>query len=131
MQRARRAARILSASYEQAFGDLDLKAGQFSTLVAISVGERASVSVLAQHLGMDRTTLSRALRPLERRGLVELTRSEDDSRVTLVSLTGPGKRLLRRAITRWEQAQAQAEAQLGEDELEIVSRGLDRLGATP
>ena len=128
MQRTRRAARVLSASYEAAFCDLGLTAGQFSTLIAVSVAGSESVSTLADELGMDRTTLSRALGPLRRRGLVRDCRHSEDSRRRLVTLTEEGRRVLEKAIPRWEAAQAEAEKQLAADELATLVRALCVLG---
>jgi DNA-binding MarR family transcriptional regulator len=52
---------------------------------------------------MDRTTLTAALKPLERRGLVKVARDSSDRRGRRLSLTPEGKTLLASAVLAWEQ----------------------------
>lgn len=95
----------MTALYEGLFAPLDLTAGQFSTLVALSVGEKPVVQELAERLSMDRSTLSRGLQPMVRRGLVRLEPDPDDARSRMVDLTAAGRHMLERAIPLWQQAQ--------------------------
>ena len=69
---ARRAARALSRTYDQALAGVGLKNTQFSVLYALSRTGPAPIGTLAEALVMERTTLTRNLRPLEREGWVEL-----------------------------------------------------------
>ncbi len=105
MQAARRRARELTQLYEAAFVELGLTGGQFSTLVAIGAGGGASIGLLAGKLGMDPTTMSRGLRPLERRGLIRLEPDPDDARGRLVHLTDEGGAVLERATPLWSRVQ--------------------------
>ena len=105
MQAARSKARRLTALYEAAFAPLDLTGGQFTTLVAVAYAERAKVMVLAERIGLDRTTMSRALRPLERRQLVKLETDPEDHRSKRVFITQAGIDLLDRAIPLWQEVQ--------------------------
>ncbi|MBD2840715.1 MarR family winged helix-turn-helix transcriptional regulator [Erythrobacter rubeus] len=105
MLAARSRARKLTAVYEAAFAPLDLTGGQFSTLVAVAQSDGPAIRDLAEYLVMDRTTMSRALRPLERRGLIELQPDPDDLRSKSVVITPEGSALLDRAIPLWRQAQ--------------------------
>ena len=109
----RRAARGLARSYDEAFRPLDLNNGQFSTLTAIAGLQPAGIQALADCLGMDRTTVTAALKPLRRRGLVEVEVAENDQRGRGARLTRAGMALLEQAIPLWEAVQRSVSAQLG------------------
>lgn len=64
---------------------------------------------VADLLAMDRTTLTAALKPLERRGLVEVVSNPDDKRSRLLLLTEQGIQLLASAIPVWESTHAAVE----------------------
>src|ERR687883_443751 len=69
---AQRAARALARRFDDALRPLDLTNGQFSLLMALNRPEPAGIGAIASLLAMDRTTLTAALKPLQRRGLVEV-----------------------------------------------------------
>ncbi len=71
----------------------------------------ASVAAL---LAMDRTTLTAALKPLERRGLVKVATDSLDRRSRRLSLTAQGNALLASAMPVWEQTHRDVESQLGD-----------------
>lgn len=54
---------------------------------------------------MDRTTLSRNLKPLQKQGLVSVTPSESDRRVKQLKLTNEGKAVFKEATKYWRRAQ--------------------------
>jgi len=87
---------------------------QFKLLGAVAVQDAIALSPLAQHLGLDPTTLARNLQPLAREGLVEVFPGED-RRKRLVRITPRGREALDMALTLWEQAQTWVIEQLGED----------------
>lgn len=97
----RRAARAVSRRYDEAFRDLGLTSGQFSVLVAIAEGRGQGMVSLAEALGMDRTTLTAALKPLQRDGLVAAHEDEADRRSRHHRLTRRGRRILEDATTAW------------------------------
>jgi len=66
---------------------------------------------------MDRTTLARDLRPLERQGLVSIE-SGEDRRERKVNLTTRGMQVMSRALPLWEKAQAQVAKGLGQERLQ-------------
>lgn len=127
MQKTRRAARQLTTAYEQALISVDLTGGQFAILVSIAVQERGAITLLAAGLGMDRTTLSRGLKPLERRDLIAFHEDENDNRARVVSLTPKGESLLKEAIPLWEKAQAQVAETFTPGELRQLQQGLKEL----
>ena len=112
-QTLRRAARAATRRYEAALRPLGLTIGQFTLLAALDRPEPMPRGVLADALGMDRTTLTRDVAPLERRGLVLSAPMKDDGRARGLSLTPTGRGLLAGAAPAWAAAQARAEADLG------------------
>jgi DNA-binding MarR family transcriptional regulator len=109
-----RAARALARRFDEALRPLGLTNGQFSLLMSLNRPEQPAMNAVASLLAMDRTTLTAALKPLERRGLLEITTDRDDRRVRLLELTSKGRRLLARAVPVWKSAHAAVEALLGD-----------------
>jgi DNA-binding MarR family transcriptional regulator len=107
-----RAARALARLFDEAFRPLDLSSGQFSLLMALNRPEPPAMGAVASLLAVDRTTLTAALKPLERRGLVEVKPGAHDKRSRLLSLTPAGVTLLAAAMPVWESTHAQAEGLL-------------------
>ena len=98
---AQRAARALARRFDEAFRPLGLTNGQFSLMMALTAPKPPSIGAVASGLAMDRTTLTAALKPLERRGLVEVAVDPDDRRGRRLALTRAGKALLKRAVPIW------------------------------
>jgi DNA-binding MarR family transcriptional regulator len=111
--RSRIAARTLSRAYDEALRPVDLKITQLAVLVAASLSDgRQTITDLADALGLERSSLSRNLDLLERRGLVALG-PETQHRARHVSLTPEGRALLEAAMPLWEGAQARLHDRLG------------------
>jgi DNA-binding MarR family transcriptional regulator len=85
------------------------------------------LGAVASLLAMDRTTLTAALKPLERRGLVEVTVDPDDKRGRLVALTAAGRRLLARAVPIWTRTHAELDARLADGGAELLRGNLRAL----
>ena len=111
--RARMASRRVSRAFDEALRPVDLKVTQFTLLAAIRRGAPESISELAEALAMERTTLTRNLRILERRGLIEIG-PEGRRRARALRLTAKGETLLERALPLWRRAQDRVVARLGE-----------------
>ena len=107
-----RAARALGRRFDQALRPLGLTNGQFSLLMSLNRPEPPVMASVAALLAMDRTTLTAALKPLERRGLVNVTTDRLDRRNRQLSLTPQGKTLLASAVPVWEQTHRDVEALL-------------------
>jgi DNA-binding MarR family transcriptional regulator len=105
----RRAARAVARRYDDALRPLGLSNGQFSLLMSLNRPEPASIGAVSALLGMDRTTLTANLKPLERRGLVTVTVDETDRRGRQMTLTPAGRTLLVAAIPLWERTQSATE----------------------
>ena len=117
----RQAARALTQRYDAAFSVAGIRSTQFSVLVALAQAPSVPLSRLAEALVMDRTTLTRNLAPLVRRGLVEESAAED-KRVRSYALTARGKQLLTRALPDWKGAQARILRALAKEDAEQLRR---------
>lgn len=108
---AQRAARALARRFDAAFRPLGLTSGQFSLLNALNRPEPPAMGAVAALLAMDRTTLTAALKPLERRGLV---RSEpgEDRRSRRLALTDAGRAVLAQAVPVWREVHAEVDAEV-------------------
>ncbi|HYD67878.1 MarR family winged helix-turn-helix transcriptional regulator [Azospirillum sp.] len=117
-----RAARAMARRYDEALRPLELTNGQFSLLMALNRPEPPGMGPVSALLAMDRTTLTAALKPLERRGLLAVRVDPADRRGRRLELTAAGRALLAAALPAWRQAQADNERLLG-------ASGADRLRA--
>ena len=107
-----RAARALARRFDEALRPLGLTNGQFSLMMSLNRPLPPSLGAVATLLAMDRTTLTAALKPLERRGLVSVTADPADRRSRLLSLTADGRAVLARAVPIWEATHKAVDAQL-------------------
>jgi DNA-binding MarR family transcriptional regulator len=107
-----RAARALARRFDDALRPLDLTNGQFSLLMSLNRPQPPPMAAVASLLAMDRTTLTAALKPLERRGLVTVTADAVDRRSRLMALTRKGMTLLARAVPVWERTHQDIESLL-------------------
>ncbi len=113
--------------YEEALQPTGLRATQFSLLVATRLLGVATINRLAKALVMDRTTLTRNLKPLENQGLIRTTSGSEDRREREVTLTLAGQDTLAKALPLWKQVQKQVTKGLGQNR---VDRLLNDLSAT-
>jgi DNA-binding MarR family transcriptional regulator len=122
---ARMAARSLTRVYDRALEPAGIRTPQFSILARLLEEGPLPLTHLAGRLAMDRTTLARDLRPLERRGLVSVSVGRD-RRVRMAALTPAGRRLVDEVRPRWREVQREVRTQLGKDH---VARLMDELRA--
>lgn len=109
-----RAARALARRFDDALRPLDLTNGQFSLLMSLNRPKPPSIGSVASLLAMDRTTLTAALKPLERRKLVKVVPDKDDRRSRVMSLTPKGRALMARAMPIWTATHDTVDQMLGE-----------------
>ena len=83
---------------------------------------------VAALLAMDRTTLTAALKPLERRGLVKILEDPSDRRSRLLQLTAEGEHLMAEAMPVWEKTHGEVERGLPDGDPEGLRKGLRALG---
>ena len=108
-----RAARALARRFDEALRPVGLTNGQFSMLMSLNRPQPATMASVAGLLAMDRTTLTAALKTLERRGLVLLTCDTEDRRSRHLSLTDEGRTVLAAAVPIWEKTHAEVVQPLG------------------
>jgi DNA-binding MarR family transcriptional regulator len=99
---AQQAARSLARKFDNALQPLGLTNGQFSLLMSLNRPKPPPMGPVAALLAMDRTTLTAALKPLQRRGLLAITVDPADRRGRLLALTPAGRKLLAAAVPVWK-----------------------------
>jgi DNA-binding MarR family transcriptional regulator len=124
---AQRAARALARRFDEALRPVGLTSGQFSLLMSLNQANAPTVGAVAALLGMDRTTLTANLKPLERAGLVANGVDPDDRRGRLVILTSKGKKKLKEALPIWKRTHEEADALLVPVKGDTVRAGLRAL----
>ncbi len=125
--RVRKAARRVGRMFDEALSPVGLTNGQFSLLAMLAARDDWTMQGLADALGADQSSLTAALKPLERRGLVRTAAGADDRRVRRPALTPAGAALLDEALPLWRSAQDRAEAMVGGPGAERLRRDLSRL----
>lgn len=125
----RQAARQVTRQYERYFAQADLTSAQFSILVALSEQGPMTMLDLATVLVMDRTTLLRAMKPLQREQLLRSAASDADPRQLVFALSPAGERKLKQAMPLWAKAQEEFEAGMGTREAARLRSALLALAA--
>ena len=110
----RKATRAVSRMYDDFLRDAGVNVTQFSLLRLIRTEQAVSVSTLGRYMVMDRTSITRALAPLERDGLIN-SRPGADKRIRIVSLTKKGRKLVEDAAPKWRRAQEALMEAIGDD----------------
>jgi DNA-binding MarR family transcriptional regulator len=130
---AQRTARALARRFDEALRPVGLTNGQFSLLMSLNRPEPASMRSVASLLAMDRTTLTAALKPLERRGLLAVKPDPNDRRSRFITLTPEGSALLAAAVPIWKSMHRDIEALTGGDaeRLRLQMRALEREPEAP
>ena len=109
---AQRAARALAKRFDAVLRPVGLTNGQFSLLMSLNRPVPPPMAPVAHLLAMDRTTLTAALKPLTRRGLVEVRVDPADQRSRLLALTDAGRDALASAVPIWRATHHDVEAEL-------------------
>ena len=125
--RFRKAARRVSQIYDQHLEPYGITITQYGLLGHIRRFEGIGVGALAEKLVMDPTTLTRNLRPLERKGFVIMTPDEKDRRSRNLSLTTPGYEALVAARPGWDAAQEKIKTVLGPDTNKLMIDTIDQM----
>ncbi|HSP26121.1 MAG TPA: MarR family transcriptional regulator [Saliniramus sp.] len=124
---AQRAARALARRFDVALRPFGLTNGQFSLMMSLNRPAPASMGSVASLLAMDRTTLTAALKPLERRGLVAIAVDPNDKRGRLLSLTPEGVDLLAQAVPVWQREHGEIDGLLGDGDPDRLREDLRRI----
>jgi DNA-binding MarR family transcriptional regulator len=122
-----RAARALARRFDDVLRPFGLTNGQFSLLMSLNRPEPPPMRPVAALLAMDRTTLTAALKPLERRGLVKVSPDPSDRRSRILKLTAKGEKLLARALPVWQRTHHEVESLIPDGDPEAVRKSLRAL----
>ena len=110
----RRTTRAVTQLFDGVLQPAGITSTQFTLLAALSHLGQTPVGELAERLGMDRTSLTRTLRPLESANYIRNARGPD-RRVRHLTMTPTGTRKLGEALPLWRSAQRQMVRRLGND----------------
>nr|WP_312967634.1 MarR family transcriptional regulator [Brucella intermedia] len=119
-----RAARALARRFDDALRPVGLTNGQFSLMMSLNRPVPPPMKPVAELLAMDQTTLTAALKPLQRQGWVEIIVNPDDRRERLLQLTPEGKATLAAAVPIWKATHLDIEKQLINGNGDEVRRNL-------
>ena len=122
----RMAARAVTRRYDKALRPFGITAAQFSILTSMVARPERSVTDMARSIAIDRTTLSRNLDLLVRKGLVS-GHEADKGNGRLVALTNEGNDLVQKLLPQWRQAQAEMRELLVAPDLKAVVASLQKL----
>jgi len=125
--RVQRASRTIGRRFDEALRPVGLNNWQFSMLMTLNRPTPLTVNELSEELAMDRTTTSKNLRPLERRGLLGIRPDDEDARARRIVLTPAGRTLLAKAVRYWEAANDAVAADLKSGDLAGIRSALDAL----
>ncbi|GGB37916.1 transcriptional regulator [Tistrella bauzanensis] len=132
-QSLRKAARQVTRLYDGMLQPSGLRLTQFSVLAALRLDGAMPLTRLADLLVVERTTLTRNLKPLERAGLIETRPDDNDGRRRVLAITTDGRAAFRSALPLWQAAQDAVAGRLGADlqarmmaDLAVVIRACDR-----
>ena len=117
----RQAASQSTALYDEALAPSGIKVTMFRLLRHINAGESVSITELAEIVSLDRSTLGRNLRVLEKQSLVSIG-SGEDGRARMVSLTKTGRAVLQDAEPRWQTAQSRFVEIVDNDTMAVLDR---------
>ena len=126
----RKASRVITRLYAEAFAPVGVEPTQFMLLVACARQETVTMGALARRMSMDPSALARNITILERRGLVRITPGAD-RRVRDISISAKGRKTLSRALPRWREVQANLAKRFGEDSFRSaveLMKGITRAG---
>lgn len=126
--RLRKAARQISQIYDHHLAAFELTANQLGIIAMVARNEPVAMGKLSTDLGMDASTLTRNMRPLIERGIVELIEGRD-RRQRQVRLTAAGWGRAKAALPAWQHAERAVMLALGQSELARLHALLSRLGA--
>ena len=123
--RLRKLTRLVTQRYDRELAPAGINLNQYSILKRASRVPQP-LGALAREIGMDRTTLSRDLKPLTAAGWIELIAGDEDARQRLIHVTAAGKRVLAKAQPLWRKAQDDVDTKLGSARIEALHAHLDR-----
>ncbi len=113
--------RALTSLYDDALRPLGIRVGQLNILVAVACMKQAKPAELCRILCMEKLTLSRDVKVMQRHGWLE-ERTGEDARTRPLRITPKGARLVEKSMPAWRAAQAKAKELLGEEGTAVLFR---------
>lgn len=108
----KKATRAVQNLFDRAFKPIGLEGTQYTVLAHIFIAEPITLTKLADLMYVDRTTLGRNLKPLEKKELIEI-KPGDDRRSKQIMITDHGRKVLAQALPIWKETHEQIKALLG------------------
>jgi DNA-binding MarR family transcriptional regulator len=122
----RKASRVITQFYDHCLAPAGIRITQFSLLISMAAEPTQTLTQLANNLVMDRTTLTRNLKPLERTGLIHSIEAKD-RRSKAYTLTDQGMQVLKAAMPLWQNAQKKITVVLGDERFRFILKELNVL----
>ncbi len=127
VQNMRRASRLISRRYEEALRPVNLTSSQFTILQSLNGRKGIPLGLMAEILGFEQTTLSRLLKPLEKRGLLIVQKNPKDRRQKIASITNTGENLFAEAKIHWQREHDESLARMKQDDWLMMQSVMSRL----
>lgn len=125
----RKAMRAVSQHYDKVMAPSGLRGTQFTILTVLSRLGNLTITELADYLIMDRTTLTRNLKPLEKEGYLKVLPGLEDKRSRRIELTNSGKKAQKTAVPYWHEAQIEMVEFMGKKDIERFINDLNIVSA--
>lgn len=122
----RKAARAITRFYDSAFEEAGIRSTQFTILIGIAKAQPTSITALGKLLVIDRTTLTRTLRRLQKERLIAVS-VRSKMRQRFLTLTRKGEQTLARSLPMWRKAHERFVATIGPEHWGTFQRELERL----
>ena len=119
----RRSSNAISDIYDTSLKSTGLTIAQYYLLITLWRLGSANITHWAEHVGLDRSTMVRNIKPLQNRGLIEIV----SGRGKTFSLSAEGRQVLNSAVPLWQKAQKKVESLLGRDDIEALFRISEKL----
>ena len=116
----RRAARAITQYYDRYLRPSGLRTTQFTLLALLAQTGEVSLNKAADRLGMERTTLTRNIRPLLLKSFITVS-SGEDRRLRLIAITEKGLSAVRRALPYWRKAQRTVSGQVPSETMKTLA----------
>lgn len=123
----RSASRRLGQHYNSALAEFGINITQFSLLSMIKRTEPISLTTLAKMMELERSTVGRNVKVLEKMEFVELSQGDQDQREVILKLTQKGHQLLTKALPHWQKVQKEIEHKIGQDKILVLTDILKHL----
>ncbi|MFM1991622.1 MAG: MarR family transcriptional regulator [Pseudomonadota bacterium] len=121
----KRTTRLVTQRYDDHLRPAGLRVGQFSLLATLRHADGLAMGELAERMSMDRTTLTRSLKPLVDAGWIEAAPDPADRRRMRLGLTAAGRAALRAAVPLWREAQRALRERVGAERMHALHASLD------